>query len=100
MLLVIRGRSAWWSKPFAFVYSLGIHAGIVALLVMSSSSWGPDPEAASIYDQTIRHHEKQIIWYHPSGKLPEIASAGAPKDLRPPRAKEKFDQSIVARAKD
>jgi TonB family protein len=53
-----------------------------------------------VYDALIRPHEKEIIWYHPSGTLPSIKPAESHMDPRPVRAREKADQTIVAGKKD
>jgi TonB family protein len=81
-----------------FVVSGWGHGFILAWLAFSPAR-GPAPPR-SLYEQEIQPHEKRIIWYSLRDRLPDISPTGAHKGPQPPRAREKFDQTIVAGAKD
>ena len=80
-----------------FVVSGSVHGFILAWLAFSTH--GPAPPR-SLYEQQIQPHEKRIIWYSLRDRLPDISPTDAPKNSQPPRAREKFNQTIVAGAKD
>jgi len=78
-----------------------MHGAILAWLALSPAPpTGARP--GSIYDLEIRPNENRIVWYHPSGRVPDIAPSQARRDARPRplRARAKFDQSVVAGVKD
>ncbi len=80
-----------------FVVSGWIHGFLLACVALSPAR-GPAPR--SLYEQEIQPHEKRIIWYSLRDRLPDISPAASRKGPGPPRAREKFDQTIVAGAKD
>jgi protein TonB len=83
----------------SFAVSACLHGGILGWVVFGPGL--PAPEAArSIYDREIRPYEKKIVWYNLREKLPEVAPAIALPDTRPPRARVKFNQTVVSGAKD
>lgn len=81
-----------------FAVSGWVHGLILAWLALSPGS-GPAPPR-SLYEREIQPHEKRIIWYNLRDRLPDISPTGAHKNPQPPRAREKFNQTIVAGAKD
>jgi len=94
---ITRGRSS-----FAFAVSGCLHGCVLAWVILGGT--GPPrhltARAQSIYDQEIRPNEKKIVWYSLREKLPEIAPADAPPTQRPPRARVKAPQTMVAGARD
>jgi TonB family protein len=81
-----------------FVVSGWIHGFLLACVALSPGSGPATPR--SVYEQEIQPHEKRIIWYNVRDRLPDISPTGAHKDREPPRAREKFNQTIMAGAKD
>lgn len=81
-----------------FVVSGWVHGFLLAWVALSPGSGPAAPR--SLYEQEIQPHEKRIIWYSVRDRLPDISPTGAHKDPQPPRAREKFNQTIVAGAKD
>jgi len=101
MVLVIRGSVARLRRAVSFTCSAWMHGAILAWLALSPAPpTGARP--GSIYDQEIKPNEKRIVWYHPTGRVPDIAPAEARRDARTkaPRARAIFDQSVVAGLKD
>ena len=83
----------------SFAVSACFHGGILGWVVMGAGL--PHTERPrSLYDQEIRPSEKKIVWYNLREKLPEVSPPEAVADARPPRARLKFDQTIVSGAKD
>lgn len=86
-------------RGISFSVSGCLHGAILAWVILSGAA--RPPRAKSIYDQEIRPHEKEIVWYSLRDKLPEIRPAETPLwDPRPPRARQKAPQTMVAGAKD
>jgi TonB family protein len=83
----------------SFAVSAFLHGGILGWVVFGPGLPAPEP-ARSIYDRVIRPNEKKIVWYNLREKLPEVAPAIALPDTRPPRARVKFNQTVVSGAKD
>jgi len=79
-----------------FVASGWIHGFLLAWVALSPPK-APSPR--SLYEQEIQPHEKHIVWYSVRDRLPDIGP-GDRHNQKPPRAREKFDQTIVAGAKD
>jgi TonB family protein len=48
----------------------------------------------------IQPHEDHLVWYNLQGKLPDVSPSLASRDRRPPRARNKFKQTLVAGKKD
>ncbi len=93
MNVLIRGNTGRLRTWTSFSVSGWVHGSILAWLALSPYR-GPRPR--SLYEQVIKPNEKRIIWYHVQDRLPDIAPAPGGKDPRPPRAREKFNQTIVA----
>jgi TonB family protein len=83
----------------SFSVSGCLHSGVLAWVILGGAGQ-PQPRAQSIYDQEIRPNEKKIVWYSLREKLPEIAPADTHADMRPPRARVKAPQTMVAGARD
>jgi hypothetical protein len=97
MNLVYRGTTAGVRSPFSFTVSGCVHSGLLAWVILAGQ---PLPKALSIYDQEIRPNEKKIVWYNLKEKLPEISPTETQADARPPRARVKAPQTMVAGARD
>jgi TonB family protein len=83
----------------SFAVSAFLHGGVLGWVVFGPGLPAPEP-ARSIYDRVIRPNEKKIVWYNLREKLPEVAPADAHPDTRPPRARVRFNQTVVSGAKD
>src|ERR1700686_3691183 len=83
----------------SFAASACLHGGILVWVAFGPGLTPPEP-ARPIYEREIRPNEKKIIWYNLREKLPEVAPADAHPDPRPPRARVKFDQTMVSGARD
>lgn len=76
-----------------------LHGCVLAWVILGRTG-GPPEREQSLYDREIRPYEKKIVWYNLQEKLPEVAPENAQADARPPRAREKATQAMVAGAKD
>ena len=98
MKVVVRGRTGPLRSSLAFTLSTVIHGSILVWVV-----FGPPASSRarprSLYDLAIRPNEKRIVWYNLRDRLPDIAPA-AQGNRKAPRARVRFDQTIVAGAKD
>ena len=83
----------------SFAVSACFHGGILGWVALGPSISAPE-KAKSLYEQEIQPGEKKIIWYSLREKLPDVAPPEATADARPPRARVKFDQTIVSGPKD
>ncbi len=92
MKLMIRRGGARSRSP-AFVASALLHLAALLAVVLTPAVAPGDPRP--LYNQEIRPYEAHIIWYNLRNKLPEIKPAKAPES-RPPRARRRFQQQIVA----
>jgi TonB family protein len=75
-----------------------LHGSVLLYLVLGARIPHPEP-ARSLYDLAIRAQERHIVWYR-ADRLPDVSPAAAPRELRPPRALRKFDQTLVAGKQD
>ena len=91
----INGKRSWSS----FAESGCLHGCVLAWVILGRTGEPPE-RAQSLYDREIRPYEKKIVWYNLQEKLPEIAPESTPTDARPPRAKVKAPQAMVAGARD
>jgi TonB family protein len=96
--MIVRIRSGRLRSSASFAVSACFHGGILGWVALGPER--PAERPRSIYDQEIRPSEKKIVWYNLREKLPEVAPADAPADPRPPRARVKFDQTLVSGPKD
>jgi TonB family protein len=99
MTVVYRGTISRVRRFLSFAVSCCVHGSLLAWVVLGGTG-RPQPRAQSIYDQEIRPNEKKIVWYSLQEKLPEIGPADMPHDARPPRARVKAPQTMVAGARD
>ena len=85
-------------RPLPIAFSLLVHGGLLALVAS-----GPAPAARvrrSLYDQVIKPHEHELVWYSFRHKLPEVSPLDKPDD-RPPGAELKSpDQTIISKQGD
>ena len=98
MLVVIRSEAGGLQRSLSFSVSAAIHCYILVWLGLSGLA--PAEPPMSVYDREIRPFEKKIIWFSPHDRLPDVSPAENRHDARLPRAREKFNQNIVAGAKD
>ena len=82
----------------AFAASASVHGVLLGWLVLATPG-DPEPRK-SLYDQEIRPHEDHLVWYSLRDRLPDISPSAASKDRRPPRAHQRFQQTLVAGTKD
>ena len=99
MTVVYRGTTTPIRSFFSFAVSCCVHGSLLAWVILGGTG-RPQPRAQSIYDQEIRPNEKKIVWYSLQEKLPEIGPADVQRDVRPPRARVKAPQTMVAGARD
>jgi TonB family protein len=98
MYFVIRGKLFPLRRAVSFCLSASIHGGLLGWLALSTAA-NPEPRK-SVYDQEIRPHEDHLVWYNLRGSLPDVSPSAAARDRRPPRARIKFNQTLVAGTKD
>ena len=97
--MTVTDRGRYRGAQFAsFAVSGCVHGGVLAWVILGGGP--PQPRAQSIYDQEIRPNEKKIVWYSLRDKLPEISPPETQADARPPRARVKAPQTMVAGARD
>jgi TonB family protein len=99
MRVVYRDTAPRARSSLSFLVSGCLHSGVLAWVILGGAGQ-PQPRAKSIYDQEIRPNEKKIVWYRLQEKLPEIAPADSKTDSRPPRARVKAPQTMVAGTRD
>ncbi len=85
-------------RPLPIALSVLAHAGLFSLLAL-----GPRPntshQARSLYDELIRPHEHQLVWYSFRQKLPDVSPQES-QNAKPPGAEIKTpDQTIVSNPK-
>ena len=99
MTFVIRGNPEGLRSSMAFTLSACLH---IALLVWLAVEGGLEPpeKPRTIYDQLIRPQETHLIWYNRSDRLPEVKPSAGTARPKPQRALKKFNQEVVAGAKE
>src|SRR5258708_18123772 len=84
-------------RPLPIAYSLLVHGGLLALVASGPASGRLRPR--SLYDQVIKPHGHELVWYKFREKLPEVSPAKP--DDQPPGAELKSpDQTIVSKQGD
>ena len=84
-------------RPLPIAFSLLVHGGLLALVASGPVSGRLRPQ--SLYEQVIKPHEHELVWYKFREKLPEV-SPDKP-DEQPPGAELKSpDQTIVSQQGD
>jgi TonB family protein len=84
-------------RPLPIVFSILAHGGLLALVASGPPSTRMRPR--SLYDQVIKPHEHELVWYSFRQKLPEVSPLEKPDD-RPPGAELKSPQTIVSKQGD
>jgi TonB family protein len=97
MASVTSGKPGRLRSATSFGFSGSVHGLLLAWLALAAVH--PEPRK-TIYDQEIRPHEDHLVWYNLRGKLPDVSPSAASRDRRPPRARTRFNQTLVAGAKD
>ena len=85
-------------SPWSFMGSLCLHTWVLAWVVLGPAI--PLERNKSLYEREIQPYEKHIVWYKLSERLPDVTPPAGKHDVRPLRAKAKFDQNIVAGPRD
>jgi len=98
MTVVVRGNPGRLRSATAFGVSATVHGVLLAWLALASPG-EPEPRK-SLYDLEIRPHEEHLVWYNLRDRLPDVSPSAAAKERRPPRARQKFEQTLVAGRKD
>src|SRR3954453_13619874 len=93
------GENSRVRSSVSFAVSACIHSWVLAWVILSGAAM-PVERPRSIYDQEIRPNEKRIVWYSLRDRLPEISPSDTSLDSRPPRAREKAQQTMVAGKRD
>jgi TonB family protein len=97
--MLVRFRAAELRRSLSFSTSGVVHGVLLALIAFGTPA--PEEKPKSLYDMAIRPHEKRIVWYHLQDKLPDVRPEATVKSSSLPlRATRKFEQRIVAGAKD
>jgi hypothetical protein len=99
MQVVIRANSGRLRTSVSFTVSALIHGSILAWVALGPVLEAPEPRR-TLYDQAIQGNEKKIVWYALREKLPDVTPAESHNDPRPARARVRFEQSVVAGARD
>src|SRR4051794_40518942 len=99
MRIRVRGDSGTLRSSLSFSTSGLIHGTLLMLLVLGDTS-PREPKPKSIYDELIRPHEKQLVWYKAPDRLPDISPAASSPDHRPLRAMRVAPQRIIAGPRD
>jgi protein TonB len=102
MAEVVHERRGAVESSIPFFGSGLLHGLLLAWVAFGTVAGRPAEPKQNIYDMTIRGQEKRIVWYRLSDKLPEVRPAETAKAAppQPLRAAKKFDQSLVAGARD
>ncbi len=84
-------------RPLPIAFSLLVHGGLLALVASGPVSGRLRPR--SLYEEVIKPHEHELVWYKFREKLPEVSPAKP--DDEPPGAELKSpDQTIVSKQGD
>src|ERR1035438_8853777 len=98
MKVVVRPETKRLQRVCTFALSVGLHGSVLAWVALGPLI--PKAGPANIYEQEIRPNESRLVWYNLHDRLPQIAPSTQPSDRRPPRARTKSPQTLVAGAKD
>jgi TonB family protein len=85
-------------SPWGFMGSLCLHIWVLAWVALIPAI--PPAQTKSLYEREIQPYEKHIVWYKLSNRLPDVTPPAGKHDMRPLRAKARFEQNIVAGPKD
>jgi hypothetical protein len=84
-------------RPLPFGFSLTVHGVLLALVAL-----GPPPRgsgARSLYEQVIKPHEHELVWYSFRQKLPEVSPAENQIPRAPGAEMKLSDQTIISNPK-
>jgi TonB family protein len=84
-------------SPWSFMGSICLHGWVLAWVALGPLPLEPN---RPLYEREIQPNEKKIIWYKLSDRLPDVTPPESKRDLRPPRARGRFEQSVTAGPKD
>jgi len=98
MKLVVRPETKRLQRPWSFALSVTLHGSVLAWVALGPLV--PKAGPANLYEQEIRPNENRLVWFNLHDRLPEISPSLQPSDRRPPRARAKSPQILVAGAKD
>jgi len=96
--VVIRGKTDRLQRSLAFGISASLHGCVLVWLVMAAVLQPARPR--SVYDQEIKPHVEKLVWYNLRERLPDVRPSETATDKRPPRARRRFHQQLVAGRKD
>ena len=85
-------------RPLPIVFSILAHGGLLALVASGPPSTRMRPR--SLYDQVIKPHEHELVWYSFRQKLPEVSPLEKPDDRLPGAELKSPDQTIVSKRGD
>ena len=85
-------------RPQPIVLSLVAHAGILSLVVL-----GPAPHTSgrpqSLYEQAIKQHEHELVWYSFRQKLPEVSPPEVQHSQLAGAELKSSDQTVISNPK-
>lgn len=85
-------------RPQPIALSLMAHAGILSLVVLGPAP-NPSRRPPSLYEQVIKPHEHELVWYSFRQKLPEVSPADM-QHVQPDGAELKSpDQTVISNPK-
>lgn len=85
-------------SPWSFMGSVCLHTWVLAWVALGPAI--PQERLKSPYEREIQPYEKHIVWYKLSDRLPDVTPPAVKRDVRPLRAKAKFEQNMVAGPRD
>ena len=85
-------------SPWAFMGSICMHTWVLAWVALAPAI--PSELKNPLAQREFPLQDEHIVWYKLSDRLPDVRPLQARHDVRPPRARAKFEQNIVAGPKD
>ena len=97
MRVMVQGGGSRFGRTPGFAVSALLHLAMVLAVALSPvlGPFAPPEDPRPLYNHEIRPYESHIIWYNLRKKLPEVKPAEI-ADPKPPRARRRFHQEIVA----
>jgi TonB family protein len=99
MTVTIRGNSNELRRSASLMLSLGIHAAALGW-VMVSAGLGFDEKPTTAFEREVPLYEHKIIWYRLQTLVPDVRPAEAKPTPKTARAVRKFEQNLIAGAKE
>src|SRR5581483_11335131 len=90
-MLVVTPETNRLRSGSSFAASAAVHGAVLAWVALAPLVPPPRP---SLYDQEIRPYVNKIVWYNLNERLPAVAPPQ--RDQRPPRARTRARQRVVA----